>query len=318
MPRLANKLPSYRFHRASGQAVVTLNGRDVYLGNYNTDESRDRYKLVIQEWLAGERQLPPSGPTGSHPRTPGDITINEIFLPYWEHAQQYYRKNGKPTREVGNIKAALAPLLDVYGTYPARDFGPLALKAYQKQLVEGGFTRTVINKKLSRVKQFFKWGVENEMIDPRIYHGVSAVSGLRYGRTKAYETDPVKPAPDHLVDKILGFLTPTLQAMVELQQFTGMHPNKLCIIRTCDIDTSGKTWIYRPYQHKIKHHGRERLVYIGPKAQRILQPYLCSSLTTYIFSPENSEEEGATINNRVTLPETQKQTPAADDATTDR
>ncbi len=111
MPKLTNRLPSYRLHKPSGQAIVTLDGRDFYLGTHNTDESRDRYKLIIQEWLVSQKKLPPTGPTGSRSQTPINITINEIFLPYWKHVQQYYRKNGKPTSEVRNIKAALAPLL---------------------------------------------------------------------------------------------------------------------------------------------------------------------------------------------------------------
>ena len=32
-------IPSYRRHRASGQAVVTLNGVDHYLGPWNTEAS---------------------------------------------------------------------------------------------------------------------------------------------------------------------------------------------------------------------------------------------------------------------------------------
>ncbi len=32
MPRLTHKVPSYRLHKASGQAVVTLNGRDRWPG----------------------------------------------------------------------------------------------------------------------------------------------------------------------------------------------------------------------------------------------------------------------------------------------
>ena len=31
MPKLKNKVPSYGLHKASGQAVVTPNGRDIYL-----------------------------------------------------------------------------------------------------------------------------------------------------------------------------------------------------------------------------------------------------------------------------------------------
>lgn len=35
MPWSKNYLPKYRKHRASGQAVVTLNGRDCYLGPHD-------------------------------------------------------------------------------------------------------------------------------------------------------------------------------------------------------------------------------------------------------------------------------------------
>jgi hypothetical protein len=40
MPRLVNRSPSYRKHKASGQAVVTIGGRDVYLGPYGTKASK--------------------------------------------------------------------------------------------------------------------------------------------------------------------------------------------------------------------------------------------------------------------------------------
>ena len=43
MPKLTNSVPKYRKHRASGQAVVTLNGRDHYLGPHGTKASRIEY-----------------------------------------------------------------------------------------------------------------------------------------------------------------------------------------------------------------------------------------------------------------------------------
>ena len=68
MPKLRNKLPSYCRHKASGQAVVTLNGRDHYLGEYGTPESRARYEQLIAEWVASKRrpaaELPAREPTG--------------------------------------------------------------------------------------------------------------------------------------------------------------------------------------------------------------------------------------------------------------
>ena len=32
------RIPSYRHHKPSGQAVVTLNGRDIYLGAWDTPQ----------------------------------------------------------------------------------------------------------------------------------------------------------------------------------------------------------------------------------------------------------------------------------------
>ena len=37
MPVQARKVPSYRLHKPTGQAVVRLDGRDVYLGKHGTE-----------------------------------------------------------------------------------------------------------------------------------------------------------------------------------------------------------------------------------------------------------------------------------------
>ena len=41
------KVPSYRLHKASGQAVVVLNGTSIYLGPFDSPESRARYDRVV-------------------------------------------------------------------------------------------------------------------------------------------------------------------------------------------------------------------------------------------------------------------------------
>jgi hypothetical protein len=41
------RTPSYRKHKGSGQAVVTLNGKDHYLGRYGTRHSKDAYDRLI-------------------------------------------------------------------------------------------------------------------------------------------------------------------------------------------------------------------------------------------------------------------------------
>jgi hypothetical protein len=47
----AVRQPAYSFHKATGQARVTINRRDIYLGPHNSPaESLDRYSDVIAEW----------------------------------------------------------------------------------------------------------------------------------------------------------------------------------------------------------------------------------------------------------------------------
>jgi integrase len=64
-----------------------------------------------------------------------------------------------------------------------------------------------------------------------------------------------------------------------------MRPGEVCQMRTCDIDTTGKLWIFKPAKHKTDHLDHERVVYIGPKAQEVLAPYLKPDLQAFIFCP---------------------------------
>ena len=62
MSRRTQKEPSYRLHKQSGQAMVTLpdgfcGRRDVLLGIYDTDASRATYHSVLAEWRANGRRL---------------------------------------------------------------------------------------------------------------------------------------------------------------------------------------------------------------------------------------------------------------------
>jgi len=56
----AIRVPKYRRHKPSGQAVVTLSGRDFYLGKWGTKTSRAEYQRLVGEWLAGGGGPPPS------------------------------------------------------------------------------------------------------------------------------------------------------------------------------------------------------------------------------------------------------------------
>src|SRR5437764_4076748 len=109
---MKTRTPSYRLHRPTGQAVVTLSGRDRYLGKHGSAESRAEYDRVVGEWLAAgrsQRDSPAAPP-------PDGISVSELIVAFWQHAQSHYRApDGTPTEELGNIKAALRPLRALYG-----------------------------------------------------------------------------------------------------------------------------------------------------------------------------------------------------------
>ena len=57
MARPKAKAPSLRYH-LSGQSVVTIDGRDYYLGKHDSPESLARYAVLIAAYQAGGLTLP--------------------------------------------------------------------------------------------------------------------------------------------------------------------------------------------------------------------------------------------------------------------
>ena len=55
-------------------------------------------------------------------------------------------------------------------------------------------------------------------------------------------------------------------------------------MRTCDIDMSGKLWVFSPSTHKTAHHGHERAVYFGPKAQAVVEQWLRPNVHEFLFN----------------------------------
>jgi hypothetical protein len=96
MPRIsADATPKYRRHKASGQAIVTLSGRDNYLGPYGTAASWREYDRLVVAWIANGRATP-------LPKT--ESTVVELIAAYLRHAKEYYR--GSSEIEATNTRSA--------------------------------------------------------------------------------------------------------------------------------------------------------------------------------------------------------------------
>ena len=226
---------------------------------------------------------------------------------YWPWAKGYYRHvDGTPTKEVDGLLHSLRPLKYLYGRTPAGDFGPIALKAVRDLMIHGydhpkygaqpALARGVINQRIKRVRRLFRWAVEHKLLSATVLHALQAVPGLKFGRSDARETEPVRPVSRAVVEDTLPLLRPMQADMVRLQLETGMRPGELVIMRPCHIDMSGPVWLFSPSQHKTMRHGHARIIPIGPKGQEIIRRYLTTDIQACLFSPrENMAERARTM-----------------------
>src|SRR6185436_17427489 len=114
---------------------------------------------------------------------------------------------------------------------------------------------------------------------------------LLKGRSEARETAPIRPVADTVVEATLASVSPVVADMVRFQRITGCRPGEVVILRPCDVDTSENVWIYTPSSHKTEHHGKQRVILIGPRTQNVLRRYLVRDKATFCFSPAESESQ---------------------------
>jgi len=84
-------IPSYLLHKPSGRARVRIDGKDHYLGPFNSPESRREYATLISEW--SERQE----------HAPRAVDISKLTMLFLEHAKRRYVKHGNSTSTVQRL-----------------------------------------------------------------------------------------------------------------------------------------------------------------------------------------------------------------------
>lgn len=168
------KTPKYCHHKSTDRAFVTVNGRRIYLGRYDSPESRDAYDAEILKW----RKL--NDRSGKH-----STTVGQLCLAFVQHADVYYRDpNGNPTGEADNFRKSLRRLVAMYRSVPCSEFGPRRLEAFQEELSRH-HVRSQVNKTVMRVKAMFRWGVSKETVPAEVVTALECVKSLREGHHAA-------------------------------------------------------------------------------------------------------------------------------------
>lgn len=273
-------IPPYRIHKPTAQGYANLNGRREYFGR-DSDDAKQRYKQRIAEWLA-------TGRAAATPRT--DLTIIEAVARWSSYAECYYGNDARG--ELSRCRAALKPVLELYGKTPARDFSTTRLKAVRQQFIDRGWCRKSVNDGVRRIVRMYRWLASEELVPTDAYARLKTLEGLRRGRTTAKESDPVRPVPDAWIEAARPHLSRQAAALMDLQLLTAARPGELLAMRPVDIDTQSAVWTFTPKRHKTWIHGHGRTIYLGPKAREIVAEFLAGKpIDAFIFSPKDADKE---------------------------
>lgn len=296
------KAPKYRKHLASGRAVVTLNGRDCYLGPYGSEESKKSYRRLVAEYFASDGLYLRKSETKA-------LSISDLAAAYLLHVKKEFGGDRLSRRELmdtgyGDAILGVRALTTLYGSTLASEFGPHSLKAIRADLLiqhKSGkrkdgkpnrqLSRPVVNRRIRAVIRIFKWGVSESLITAELWHSLKAVEGLKFGKSKAPEPDPVKPVDTSIVEATLLPLPPIVCDMIRFQLLVGCRPGEVCSLTPEMIDRTGEVWEAHLDKHKSAWRGKKRVVFIGPMAQAIITKYLYRPAGTHCFSPREAMDQ---------------------------
>lgn len=293
------KPPSYRKKNGRDTAIVSLTDRETgerreyQLGPHGSSSSREAYHRIVAEWESNGRRLPKVAADSSD--TAGSVTIEELCLEYWLDCKPRLSQ-----QEQSKLRSIIRLICQYHGSSPASSFGPRAMASLITHMINGDldadpprkpWNRTHLNQQLGRLKRMFKWGASRELFDPSVYHGLTTVDNVRKGTAGVIEGKKVSPIDLDIVEKTKPFLSKQIQALIDLQIYTGARAGELLIMRPMDLDRSNDIWLYTPEKHKRAHTGQDRSIFIGPRAKESLSPYLERHKTEYMFSPAEAEIE---------------------------
>jgi integrase len=264
-------LPEIKIHKGKARYYIRVRGKFLYLGAWRGEKKPP--PAVVARYNAHIRAIvDPTAPpvTGSILDIGKDITVLEALDRFLAWRLEVYGKASFVTYD-----QALRPVIENFGTTPAKDFGPVRLDQVRQKLVEMGRTRSGINVVVNRTRTAFNWLVSRELIPPDTYLKLKALGALKLGRTRAAEA-PLKPVvSEALAEQTAALTTPILAAMIRIQVLTGMRPGEICSMTPSQIDqTRPNCFMYRPLRFKTAYLGKHRIIPLGPKAIEILRPFL--------------------------------------------
>lgn len=302
--RAKGDLPEPRFHAQSRRYRIRYQGQTYWFAT-GIEKGSPAYWERLREILDEISGVPePSTASQAGSGIPAGLTVRHLCVAFMDHAKRHYIQ--RTTGRILIVRRCCQILDRLFADMPVDDVSPRHLVVLRDKLIVGAseiatpsksarksrpLSRRYINDLVSQVCTIFRWGVEQEIVSPETWHGLRAVRPLRTGHPGVPEPPPVESVSVRDLARTLRALDQNgpVATMLRIQYLTGARPGEIAMLRANEIDMSSDVWVYSPSEHKNAHRNDTRLIFLGPKAQRILRPFLAANQEGFLF-PANSME----------------------------
>jgi integrase len=269
-----------------------------YVDEVSPPQAKARFRAWLQTWASQDRVKNP----GSDEFT---YTVAQLAVDFLEYAKGYYVKNGEMTSTVWNVAYAMQAMVDAWSDRTASSITGPELAALIDSTIRGErngkefvLTAKTVGDRLHLMKQSFRWARRFGLISAANLFDLMQVKAPVANRSEARASKKIRPVDEHWLAVTKDFAPAPVATMIDIQWLTGMRPESVCIMRSCDIDMSVpadrkgvKVWLYRPYTHKMEHAEKDHVIPLGPKCQELISPFLNRATDALLFSPAESEAE---------------------------
>lgn len=221
-----------------------------------------------------------------------------LLIELWADWRASPQVPGNRRGEFERIEAALFGTLEKPGPHQATrvsEFGSAELLAWQTALCnlarEDGTPRLgrySVGRYVNLVKMCFAWGVVVGRLEQSQHATLELVNPPAKGKVK----EPVARGSVKIgeVNRTAAKLKSDVGSLLRLLWWTGARPSELCRLTPAMIRKTGsieskkgakiligklKVWAAQLDEHKTMRFGRERVLFFGPEAQKVLAPLLC-------------------------------------------
>ncbi len=192
------RIPSYRLHKASGCGVVTINGKDIYLGPFGKPKGEALYERLIRQWLE----------TG-HLETVHPFLVSDLTASHQRWASSYYVKDRKTTSEFALCERICKTLNRCWGGMSVNDLRGHCLSEIRDELAseDSNPGRATINRYVNIIRRIFQYGVTQGLVPAEVWYALKAVPPLKQGRCDVRESTPRKKKLEKQIEA--GFVVTT-------------------------------------------------------------------------------------------------------------